>query len=193
MKVLNALVIEQTPDNYEIEEILLKQGIKATSTELKSLDFMEIADTINPDVILFNTSQTSSIVLQSISEINKVFAVPIILFSDETDTHAINKVIKAGVSAYIVDGLESKRIKSIIDIAIARFSEQKTLKDELEKTKSKLEERKLIDRAKGILIKTRGYSEDESYHTLRKLAMDRNVPIAEMAKNVITMAELLKQ
>ena len=84
--------------------------------------------------------------------------VPIIVFSDVTNTIAINKVIKAGVSAYIVNGIDSQRIKPIIDIAIARFSEQKSLKDELEKTKSKLEERKLIDRAKGILIKTRGFS-----------------------------------
>lgn len=191
MNPLNVLVIEQNSDDNELEAILLSQGIKAKTTTLQAVDTMDVANT-QPDVILFNSHRATEVVLKTISEINKFYAAPIILFSDDADTKAVNKVIKAGVSAYIVNGLESKRIKSIIDIAIARFGQQKLLKDELEKTKSKLEERKLIDRAKGILIKTRGFSEDESYHTLRKLAMDRNIAIAEMAKNVISMAELLK-
>ena len=192
MDALNVLVIEQSPDNKDLEEILLDNKIKAISLSLHSLDVTHIADTIKPNVILLNTSEPTETALRSISDINKLYAVPIILFSDDTDSKVVNKVIKAGVSAYIVNGLESTRIKSIIDIAIARFAEQKRLKDELEKTKSKLEERKLIDRAKGILIKTRGLSEDEAYHMLRKLAMDSNISIGEMAKNVISMAQLLE-
>lgn len=191
MTLLNVLLVEQTPDNNDLEEILIHQEIQYLSIALQSVDIKQISATIKPNVVLFNIRQPTDAVLQMISEINKIYAVPIILFSDEADTKDINKVIKAGVSAYIVNGLESKRIKTIIDIAIARFNEHKQLKDELEKTKSKLEERKLIERAKSILIKTRGFSEDQSYHTLRKLAMDRNMPIAEMAKNVISMAELL--
>jgi response regulator NasT len=192
MNALNVLVIEQTPDNNELEEILLNNKINTISMSLPAMDIMHISDTIKPNVILLNISQPAENVLHFISEINKVYTVPIILFSDETNIETVNTVIKAGVSAYIVDGIESRRIKSIINIAIARFDEQMLLKDELEKTKSKLEERKLLDRAKGILMKTRGFSEDKSYHTLRKLAMDRNIPIAEMAKNIISMAELLK-
>ncbi len=130
-------------------------------------------------------------ILQLITGINQVYECPIILFSDDPDTDSVNKVIKAGISAYIVSGLESKRIKSIIDIGMARFQLQQGLKKELIKTKAQLEDRKLTDRAKGILIKTRGFTEDEAYHTLRKLAMDRNISIGEMAKNVIAMAELL--
>jgi response regulator NasT len=114
------------------------------------------------------------------------------MFAEDQQTDTINKVIKAGVSAYIVDGLEPKRLKAIIEIAIARFHEQQALKDELKKTKTQLEDRKLVDRAKAVLIKSQGYSEDEAYHALRKLAMDRKVSIGEMAKNVIAMAELLK-
>jgi response regulator NasT len=101
-------------------------------------------------------------------------------------------VIQAGVSAYIVDGFEPKRIKSIVDIAIARFQQQQALKDELQKTKNQLEDRKLVDRAKAILIKSQGYNEDQAYHALRKLAMDRKLSLGEMAKNVIAMADLLK-
>ena len=192
MNALNVLVIEQIPNDKELEKILINQGINTVTMAIQGLDISQLIETIRPTIILFNASELTDMVLQTIIEINEVYAVPIILFSDADDAKAINKVIKTGVSAYIVNGIESKRVKSIIHIAIARFNEQKKLKDELTQTKLKLEERKLIDRAKGILIKTRGFSEDESYHTLRKLAMDRNIAISEMAKNVISMAELLK-
>jgi len=192
MNALNVLVIEQKPNSKELEKILINQGINTVTMAIQELDISQLIDTIRPIIILFNASELTDMVLQVIVKINEDYAVPIILFSDADDTKAINKVIKTGVSAYIVNGIESKRVKSIIHIAIARFNEQKKLKDELTQTKLKLEERKLIDRAKGILIKTRGFSEDESYHTLRKLAMDRNIVISEMAKNVISMAELLK-
>lgn len=192
MSTLNILIIEQSSGDDEFKKALTPLGHITTSITLESLEITQLTESIKPHAILFNANQPTEPILQSISEINHNYAVPIILFSNDADTKAINQVIKAGVSAYIVNGLESKRIKSIIDIAIARFEQQKSLKDELKKTKFKLEERKLIDRAKGILITTRGFSENESYHTLRKLAMDRNIPIAEMAKNVISMAELLK-
>jgi len=192
MNALNVLVIEQKPNSKELEKILINQGINTVTMAIQELDISQLIDTIRPIIILFNASELTDMVLQVIVKINEDYAVPIILFSDADDTKAINKVIKTGVSAYIVNGIESKRVKSIIHVAIARFNEQKKLKDELTQTKLKLEERKLIDRAKGILIKTRGFSEDESYHTLRKLAMDRNIVISEMAKNVISMAELLK-
>jgi len=192
MTVLNVLVIEQIANNNDLEKILLNQGINAVTMAVNVLNIQQVTDIIEPNVILFNSTELTELVLQSIVNIYQVYAVPMIVFSDDADTKAINKVIKAGVSAFIVNGLESRRIRPIIDIAIVRFNEQKKLKDELTKTKSKLEERKVIERAKGILINTRGFSEDESYHTLRKLAMDRNISISEMAKNVISMAELLK-
>jgi len=192
MNVLNVLIIEQISNNNDLEKILVNQRIKAQSISVNIFNIQHITDSIKPNVILFNTSELTEEIIQNIVNIYQVYAVPIIVFSDDADSKAINKVIKAGVSAFVVNGLESKRIRPIIDIAIVRFNEQKKLKDELTKTKSKLEERKVIDRAKGILTKTRGLSEDESYHTLRKLAMNRNIAISEMAKNVISMAELLR-
>jgi response regulator NasT len=129
---------------------------------------------------------------QEIVYLSKHHAFPIIIFASDESTETINQMVGAGVGSYVVNGLETSRIKTIINIALARFKEQQRLKAELEKTKAKLEERKLIDRAKGILIKTRGFTEDDAYHTLRKLAMDRNIAIGEMAKNVIAMAGLIK-
>ena len=114
------------------------------------------------------------------------------MFASDGNVDTINLAIKAEVSAFIVDGLEHNRIESIINVAIARFKHQQCLNNALEEARAKLEDRKQIDRAKAILIKTQNFTEDEAYHTLRKLAMDRNISLGEMAKNVIVMSELFK-
>jgi response regulator NasT len=95
------------------------------------------------------------------------------------------------VSAYVVDGLNPQRVKPIMDVAIARFREFQALREELEETKSTLADRKLIDKAKGIIMKQRGMDEAEAYKSLRKMAMDSNKRISEIAKDVIAIAELL--
>ena len=114
------------------------------------------------------------------------------MFAGDGNIDTINQAIKAEVSAFIVDSLEHNRINSIINVAIARFKHQQSLNNALEEARAKLEDRKQIDRAKAILIKTQNFTEDEAYHTLRKLAMDRNITLGEMAKNVIAMSELFK-
>ena len=186
------LVIEYLSESKDLEMMLHKLNFQAVTLRSDSLDINKITNEIMPQIIVINSEKVTHPIIEFVQQLNQTYARPIILFSEDPDTQSVNKVIKAGISAYIVSGLESKRIKSIIDIAAARFKEQQQLKTELKKTRSKLEERKLIDRAKGILIKTRGFSEDEAYHTLRKLAMERNIALGEMAKNVIAMAELLK-
>lgn len=192
MNPLKVLILDEINADKLLEQSLQKHGYELVCLPLQKLDISRVVQSLLPDIIVFNLYTPAKQILASILEINQSHAIPVIMFAEDHDTETINQVIKAGVSAYVVDGLESKRIKSIIDIAIARFKEQQQLKDELKKTKSKLEERKLIDRAKGILIKLKGFSEDEAYHALRKLAMERNVAIGEMAKNVIAMADLLK-
>ena len=192
MSFYKILVIEYISENNELEKVLQNQGFQACTFYSASLDIKQITNEIKPQIIIINSEKVTDTIIEFIQKLNLVYARPMILFSEDPDTQSVNKVIKAGISAFIVSGLESKRIKSIIDIAAARFKEQQQLKTELKKTKSKLEERKLVDRAKGILIKTRSFSEDEAYHTLRKLAMDRNIALGEMAKNVISMAELLE-
>jgi len=191
MADISTVVIEYIVGDKELEHILQKLNIPVVSILPSEIDIDVIAYQIKPDIILINTRKVNTKIVTFILDINQVYERPIILFSDDPDIQSVNKVIKSGVSAYIVSGLESKRIKSIIDIAVARFNELSHLKDELQKTKAQLEDRKLIDKAKGILMQTRGFSEEEAYHTLRKLAMDRSIAVGEMAKNVIAMAELL--
>jgi response regulator NasT len=193
MAALNVLVVDEFDSEPLLETSLRQHGCEVVTLKLKELDMMQIVQTLNPDVVVLNLYAPNEAVLRTIVDINQNCSLPVVIFAEDQQTETINKVIKAGVSAYIVDGLDPKRIKSIIDIAIARFKEQQALKEELKKTKTQLADRKLVDRAKAILIKSQGYTEDQAYHALRKLAMDRNIAIGEMAKNVISMAELFNK
>jgi two-component system, response regulator / RNA-binding antiterminator len=192
MTHLKVLVIDEFDNERLLEHSLRQHGYEVATLKLKALNLIDVIKSLQPDVVVLNLYSPGDEVLKMMLEINQGHSIPVVMFAEDQQTDTINKVIKAGVSAYIVDGLEPKRIKAIIEVAIARFKEQQALKSELKKTKTQLEDRKLIDRAKALLIKTQGYSEEEAYHALRKLAMDRKVSIGEMAKNVIAMAELFK-
>ncbi len=191
MNALNILLIEDETADQLLEKKLVAQGYSVTNTAKSKTNIQSLVANNDTDIVIFNIDSPKKY-FQDIHYLNQNQTLPIIIFAADDTTDTINQIVKAGVSAYVVNGLETSRINSIITIAVARFKEQQRLKTELEKTKSKLEERKLIDRAKGILIKARGFTEDDAYHTLRKLAMDRNIAIGEMAKNIIAMAELLK-
>lgn len=192
MPTLKVLVIDEFETDRLIENSLQQYGYEIATLKLNALDLVDVVKTLGPDVVILNLYTPDESVLAMMRDINQRYSVPVVMFAEDQRTETINQVIKAGVSAYIVDGLEPKRLKAIIDVAIARFKEQQELKDELKKTKTQLEDRKLIDRAKAILIKSQGYTEDQAYHALRKLAMERTVTLGEMAKNVIAMAELFK-
>jgi response regulator NasT len=116
---------------------------------------------------------------------------PIAMFVDRSDQAAIEAAVDAGVSAYVVDGLKRERVKPILDMAISRFNAFSRMTRELEEARSELENRKLIDRAKGILMRTRGMSEADAYALLRKTAMNQNRKISEIAESLITAAGLL--
>ena len=125
-------------------------------------------------------------------QVSRAVKRPIAMFVDQSDTASIEAAVDAGVSAYIVDGLKKERIKNILDLCISRFNAFSRLQDELDTRASALEERKVIDRAKGILMKAKNLSEEEAYALLRKTAMNENKKIAEVAQSVVTAAELLR-
>ncbi|MFM8342798.1 MAG: ANTAR domain-containing response regulator [Methylomonas sp.] len=192
MATLNVLVIDGFDEDRLLEKQLRAHGFEVATLQPQCLDLVAVVKSLQPDVMVLNLYTPDQVILDMILDINQNQSMPVVMFAEDQQTETINKVIQAGVSAYIVDGFEPKRIKSIVDIAIARFQQQQALKDELQKTKNQLEDRKLVDRAKAILIKSQGYNEDQAYHALRKLAMDRKLSLGEMAKNVIAMADLLK-
>lgn len=192
MTSLKVLVVDEFDTNMVLEQSLTQHGYQVATLKLKALNLAEVVEALQPDAVVLNLYSPNEGLLDMMLELNRRCSLPVIMFAEDQQTETINKVIKAGVSAYIVDGLEPRRVKAIIEVAIARFKQQQALQEELKKTKNQLEERKLVDRAKAILIKSQGYSEDQAYHALRKLAMDRKVSLGEMAKNVIAMAELFK-
>ena len=147
---------------------------------------------IDPDVILIDLENPSRDVLEQMFQMSRVVKRPIAMFVDQTDTASIESAIDAGVSAYIVDGLKKERIKHILEMCILRFNAFSRLQTELEQTKTALEERKVIDRAKGILMKVKNFGEDDAYALLRKTAMNEKKKIVDVAQAVITAAELLK-
>jgi response regulator NasT len=115
----------------------------------------------------------------------------VVLFTRENSTEVIHRALRAGVSAYVVDGFQPTRVASILQVALVRFGETERLRRELAESRANLVERKAVERAKGILMKQRGFDEPQAYHALRKMAMDRNLRIGEVAANVIAVSELL--
>jgi response regulator NasT len=149
-----------------------------------------IAD-IEPDVIFIDLENPNRDMLENMFQLSRAVKRPIAMFVDRSDRASIEAAVEAGVSAYVVDGLKQDRVKPILDMAISRFNAFSRLTRELEEARSELEERKLIERAKGILMKSRGLSEEDAYALLRKTAMNQNRKIVEIAQSLVTAAGLL--
>lgn len=149
-----------------------------------------IAET-EPDVIFIDLENPNRDMLESMFQLSRAVKRPIAMFVDRSDQAAIEAAVDAGVSAYVVDGLKRERVKPILDMAISRFNAFSRMTRELEEARSELENRKLVDRAKGILMSTRGLTEADAYALLRKTAMNQNRKISEIAESLITAAGLL--
>ena len=147
---------------------------------------------IDPDVILIDLENPSRDVLEQMFQVSRAVRRPVAMFVDQSDSASIEAAVDAGVSAYIVGGLRKERIKNILDLCISRFNAFARLQDELERARTALDERKAIDRAKGILMRARNLTEQDAYALLRRTAMNENKKIADVAQSVITAAELLR-
>jgi response regulator NasT len=147
---------------------------------------------LDPDVILIDLENPSRDVLEQMFQVSRAVKRPVAMFVDQSDAASIEAAVDAGVSAYIVGGLRKDRVKNILDLCISRFNAFSRLQSELDRTRNALEERKVIDRAKGILMKVKNLSEESAYALLRKTAMNENKKIVEVAQAVITAAELFK-
>src|SRR5258708_23160481 len=146
---------------------------------------------IDPDVSLTDLENPSRDVLEQRFQVSRAVRRPVAMFVDQSDAASIQASVDAGVSAYIVDGLKKERIKPILDLCISRFNAFAKLQDELDRTKSALEDRKVIDRAKGILMKLKGLTEEEAYVLLRSTAVREKKKIGEIAQSILTASELL--
>lgn len=185
------LIDEDKASTGLIEETLKQSGHEVMARFRPEQELSEVSLQRMPDILVADVRSPTPALLKQIHILNHVEPIPVVIFSEDDCRELIGEVVKAGVSAYIVDGLEASRVQPIIDIAMARHHEIQGLRNELADAKKGLADRKLIDRAKGVLMKRRNISEQEAYQALRKMAMDKNQKMAEVAANVLSAAELL--
>ena len=146
----------------------------------------------NPDLVLIDAGNPSRDVLEELTLATGPMDRPVAMFVDQSDGSMTRAAIEAGVSAYVVDGLRAERIRPILDAAIARFHMVQKMRTELAATRRALEERKTLDRAKGILMRARNVTEEEAYRLIRKAAMDQGRKVADVAQALVTASDLLK-
>jgi response regulator NasT len=186
-------IVDENPIRAAIlEEGLREAGFTSVERVGEMNNLLARIYQIDPDVILIDLENPSRDVLEQMFQVSRAVRRPIAMFVDQSDAASIQASVDAGVSAYIVDGLKKERIKPILDLCISRFNAFSKLQDELDRTKSALEERKVIDRAKGILMKVKGLTEDEAYVLMRSTAMREKKKIGEIAQSILTASELLK-
>ncbi len=145
----------------------------------------------SPDIVLIDIDNPSRDMLEELTVASGPMERPVAMFVSGAAGGLAKAAVEAGVSAYVVDGLQAERIKPVIDTAIARFQVLRQLRTELAETRRALEERKVIDRAKGLLMKAKGVSEEEAYALLRKTAMNQNRRVADVAEALVTASGLL--
>src|SRR6201986_3926763 len=178
-------------DESPIRAAILEEGLReAGFTDVVRIEEMQSLLSriyaLDPDVIVIDLKNPSRDVLEQMFQVSRPVRPPIAMFVDQSDAASIQASVDAGVSAYIVDGLKKERIKHILDLCISRFNAFARLQSELDRTKTALEERKVIDRAKGILMKAKSLSEEQAYALLRKTAMNESRKIADVAQSVVT-------
>ncbi len=146
---------------------------------------------IAPDVVVVDLENPGRDQLEHFFSLSRSLKKPIAMFVDRSDAAQIEAAVEAGVSAYVVDGLKKERVKTILDMAVSRFNAFARLTRELEQARSELEDRKVIDQAKAILLRTRGLAEADAYALLRKTAMNQNRRIVDIAQSLVTADSLL--
>ena len=186
------LVFDENRARASIIEDGLREAGHSHVTIIHHLnDVARTIETIAPDVIVIDLENPQRDTLEHFFSLSRSIQRPIAMFVDRSDGAMIEKAVEAGVSAYVVDGLRKERVKPILDMAISRFNAFSRLTRELEQARSELEDRKIIEQAKGILMRTRGLTEADAYALLRSTAMNQNRRMIDIAQSLVTAADLL--
>lgn len=186
-----ALVNESIERARLLEQALLESGYDVVFKVSSIRALAEQIHALQPDIVIIDMQQPDHDLLDDLRVIHQDCPRPILIFAQRSDEHMIRQAMRVGVSSFVVDGWSRTRVKSLIEVAIARFEENQMLRTALDEAKTTLAERKVVERAKGILMLRRKCDEQQAYSLLRKLAMDRNEKIIEVAHSVIGAAELL--
>jgi len=189
---LSILVIDENISRSSLIETALMQEGHSNVYVANSIDGVgrKIAE-LEPDVIVIDIDNPNRDMLENFFQLTRSIQRPIAMFVDHSDRASMQAAIDAGVSAYVVDGLRPDRINPILDMAISRFNAYTKMMNDLEQARDELAARKVIDKAKGILMKSRGLNEDEAYALLRKSAMNQNRKIAEIAESLVIASDMI--
>jgi len=189
---LRVLVVDESPERAEIlRDGLRRAGHEVTASLSSPLALLKTIEELQPEVIVIDTESPSRDVLEHLVMMSQHTPRPVVMFATDGAPEKIREAVRAGVSAYVVDGLDPARVKTIVDVAVAHFEDFQKLREQLAQANLKLSERKLVERAKGVLMKTRGLDEEAAYSLLRKFAMDRKLKLSEVARQLIDAADLL--
>lgn len=174
----------------------LREGLASAGYDVVVVSALGLALAVRvaefqPDVIIIDTESPTRDVLEHVAVVNASDPRPIVLFTEDRENATIQAALKAGVSAYVVAGIQADRLQPILEVAVARFEREQALREELRAAQTKLVERKVVERAKGFLMQQKGVSEEEAFRLLRKLAMDRNARLVDVAQQVVEVAGLL--
>jgi response regulator NasT len=190
-EALRIMVVDENPQRSRLLEAALGESGYTVVEGVERFD--ELAQRVRaaqPDVVLIDVDAPGRDALEQVSAMHQDMPRPVVMFSQEADQQLIQQAIHAGVSAYVSEGISQANIDAVIDVARAHFQEYQALRQALEKARSDLDDRKIIDRAKGMIMAERGLSEPAAYRALQKIAMDRKRRLAHVAEDVIHMAEL---
>lgn len=189
---MRVAIVDESPARAAIiEEGLREAGLTDTFILTARTGLVAQLQAIAPDVVLINLGNPSRDALEESFTVSRALSRPIAMFVDQSDEEAIAAAVDAGVSAYIVDGMRKERIKPLLDLAITRFNAFARLQTELQEARTALADRKTIDRAKAILMETRGLSEPDAYGLLRSAAMNQGRRLVEVADALVTASALL--
>ena len=189
--MLRVMLVDDSHEEISpLKQSLLEAGYDVVETASTAAALLERVATLQPDVIIIDTESPTRDTLEQLSFVSREHPRPIVVFTDDRENATIEAALRAGVSAYIVAGMQAERLKPILDVAVARFEQERALRDELKDAHDRLAERKLIERAKGILMQQKGVSEDDAFRMMRKLAMDRNRRLADVATQIIDIADM---
>lgn len=182
-------------DEHQARSELLERSLSAAGYVVieilaDALQLQARVLTLQPDVVIIGVESPDRDTLEHFCSVCREQPLPVVMFSSNGDRKCIQEVVRAGVSAYVVDGLSAERVAAVVEVAIVRFQENQALRHQLDRAKSDLAERKTIDRAKGLLMRQRNMSEEQAYAAMRKLAMDQNKRIADVAQNILAVTEL---
>lgn len=190
--MLRVMLVDNSPERADaLTEGLHRIGCEVVASAHSTEDLYASVRELKPDVIIIDTESPDRDTLEHLVAVSRDQPSPILMFSEDSDSDTIRGAIEAGVSAYMVDGIQIDRLKPILDVAIAQFQSHQKLKQALAHANELLDERKEIEKAKGILMRQRGLSEEDAYQTLRKNAMNRNLRLVDVARQVISVSQIL--